>query len=987
MPVSFEPNRGQVGNPDVAFVGRSAGSTVWLSPGESVLRAGPGDSVLRMRLDGSNASPRVEGSDPLPGRATYARGADPSAWVTDVPSYAKVTEYGVYPGVDLVYHGTQQQLEYDLVVAPGADAGVVTLSMDGVTGLRVDEHGDLVGRLGGGDIRQGRPVAYQEVGGTRRPVAAAYVVTGGVVRFHVGPHDPKLPLVIDPLLYSKFVGGSSYDQAFAIGVDGAGNAYVTGNTQSADFPQVNGLGLTMTDNEDGFVYKLDPTGTTVLYSTFLGGDSNEEGRSIAVDATGNTYVTGFTQSSDFPTTPGAFDGAPRTVTGSTTNGSTTLTLTSGTFRADDAFRYVSGSSIAPGSRINSITNATSAELDTPATATASGVSVSLAPGHRADAFVTKLTSSGAISYSTYVGPAEESNAIAIDATGAAYVAGGSDFDTFPLVSAIQGPPSPGAFSFHPVVFKLNPTGSALVYSTYLGGTVYDLAKGLAVDSTGAAYVAGVTVSNDFPTTAGAYRTTAPGAPQNGDVFLTKLAPAGTSKVYSTYLGGSTGDDGNGFNNVKVAVDAAGSAYVAGGTTSTDFPTTPGAFQHANAGTSNAFVTKFNPAGSALVYSTYLGGTGTDADKPMGIALDGAGRVYVLGKTTSTNFPTASPVDGHLRGLSDSFITELNAAGSALVFSTYLGGTESVGEGSLGGVALDTAGNIYAAGAGGSTDFPAPAGKPRPVLTAGTDTDSFTVKLTRAPSPRPADFNGNGTTDLSVFRPANGGWYVQGQAGAVFGTSGDIPVPGDYNGDGITDIAVFRPSTGAWFVLGQPGAVFGTSGDIPVPGDYNGDGKTDIAVFRPSTGAWFVQGQPGAIFGTSGDIPVPGDYNADGRTDFAVYRPSTGAWYVQGQPGALWGASGDIPVPGDYNGDGKTDFAVYRPSTGGWYVLGQPGAAWGTPGDIPVPGDYNRDGITDFAVFRPSNGAWYVRGQAGGVYGASGDRPAPLPAAIRGFFFP
>ena len=212
-------------------------------------------------------------------------------------------------------------------------------------------------------------------------------------------------------------------------------------------------------------------------------------------------------------------------------------------------------------------------------------------------------------------------------------------------------------------------------------------------------------------------------------------------------------------------------------------------------------------------------------------------------------------------------------------------------------------------------------------------------------------------------------------------------PADFNGSGTTDLSVFRPSNGAWYVQNQSGAVFGTTGDIPVPGDYDGNGTTDFAVFRPGNGAWYVQNQSGAVFGTTGDIPVPGDYDGNGTTDFAVYRPSTGAWYIQGQPGAVFGAAGDIPVPGDYDGNGTTDIAVFRPSNGGWYILGQAGSVYGASGDIPVPGDYNGNGTTDLAVFRPSNGGWYILGQSGALFGGSGDRPLPLPSAIRQVFFP
>ncbi len=253
---------------------------------------------------------------------------------------------------------------------------------------------------------------------------------------------------------------------------------------------------------------------------------------------------------------------------------------------------------------------------------------------------------------------------------------------------------------------------------------------------------------------------------------------------------------------------------------------------------------------------------------------------------------------------------------------------------------------------------------------------------------PADFDGNGSTDVSVFRPSNGTWYVNGGATTTWGTSGDIPVPGNYTGTATTNVAVYRPgSAGTWYINGGPIVTWGTTGDIPVPGDYNGDGTTDIAVFRPNTGTWFVNGGAVTNFGTAGDIPVPGDYNGDGTTDIAVYRPSTGTWYVNGGGITNWGISGDVPVPGDYNGDGTTDIAVFRPSTGTWYVNGGAIVNWGTSGDIPEPGNYSGTATTDIAVYRPGTNTWFVRSGATTTWGTTDDIPLPLPAAIRMASFP
>ncbi len=276
------------------------------------------------------------------------------------------------------------------------------------------------------------------------------------------------------------------------------------------------------------------------------------------------------------------------------------------------------------------------------------------------------------------------------------------------------------------------------------------------------------------------------------------------------------------------------------------------------------------------------------------------------------------------------------------------------------------------------------------LTPACNAAGESVTVTAFPRRPPADFDGDGKTDVSVFRPGSSIWYIHGSGGVDtatnFGTSGDIPVPANYDNNATTDIAVFRPSTGTWIIQGSPAVNWGGAGDIPVPGDYDGNGTANVAVFRPSTGTWYIQGGASVVFGTNGDIPVPGDYDGNGTTDIAVFRPSTGTWYVRGGITVGFGTSGDIPVPGDYDGNGTTDIAVFRPSTGTWYVRNGITVAWATNGDIPVPGDYNGDGSIDTAVFRPSTGVWYVRAGATTNWGGAGDVPLPLPDAIRRFFF-
>ena len=248
----------------------------------------------------------------------------------------------------------------------------------------------------------------------------------------------------------------------------------------------------------------------------------------------------------------------------------------------------------------------------------------------------------------------------------------------------------------------------------------------------------------------------------------------------------------------------------------------------------------------------------------------------------------------------------------------------------------------------------------------------------------SDFDGDAVSDIAVYRPSTGRWFVRNQPSVVWGAVGDVPVAGDYNGDGVNDRAVYRPSTGVWYVENQGAVLWGAAGDIPVPGDYNGAATTQRAVYRPSTGTWYVEGKAPVAWGQPGDIPVPGDYNGDLVTDIAVYRVATGTWYVQGIAPLAWGAAGDVPVPGDYDGTGTTDFAVYRPSSGTWFIYGLAASVWGAAGDVPVPGDYNGDRRTDVAVYRPSTGMWFIQNQGSVAWGAAGDLPVPRPETLGDF---
>jgi hypothetical protein len=656
----------------VRFLSRGSGYGLYLTAGEAVLvlakpnpaakrdaQAQEAKSVtLRMSLVGANRKSLVNGLEELPGKANYFIGNDPAKWRTNVPTYAKVRYREVYAGIDLVYYGNQRQLEYDLVVSPGADPKRIVLGFKGADKLEIDAQGDLVLHTAGGAVRQRKPLVYQEVDGVRTEIEGNYIRKGAKrVGFEVAAYDRSQPLVIDPILaYSTYLGGGSADGGLAVAVDSDGNVYVTGATSSTNYPTTPGVfqasfgsGVAHT-----FVTKLNPTGSSLVYSTYLGGNDDDEGRGIAVDAAGNAYVTGKTRSKDFPTTAGAFQTIPQ---GGFFDAFVAKLDPTGSTLVYSTYLGGIGEDIGIGIAVNANGNAhvtgITGSTNFPTTAGAfqtTGTGV----------FVTKLDTTGsALAYSTFLGNSGEGWGIAVDADDNAYVTGtaGPGFPTTPgaFQPAYVNSGSQFYFVSHAFVTKLNPTGSALVYSTYLGGTGSEEARAIAVDSDDNAYVTGRAGSTDFPTTAGAFQPTI-GSPSHA--FVTKLNPIGSALVYSTYLGGGSFDRATG-----IAVDGVGNAYVTGETESTDFPTA-NAVQGKFAGIRDAFVTKINPTGTGLVFSTYLGGT--DFDQSLGIAVDAAGNAYVTGQTRSNDFPTTpgvfqpalAPGNGSSVAYTDVFVAKL-----------------------------------------------------------------------------------------------------------------------------------------------------------------------------------------------------------------------------------------------------------------------------------------------------------------------------------------
>lgn len=622
LPLAFESDV----DGDV-FRARGHGYAVGVSSQGAALSLRRGS--LSLRFLGAEGGTSIEGRELLPGKVNYCVGNDPARWRLGLPTFGRVRVAGVYAGVDVEYYGNPGRLEYDLLLSPGADPSAIRIELEGHDRLRIDDSGDLRIEVAGETLTQKKPVVFQEKAGRRTSVAGRYVIRDSrEIGFELGAYDTALALVIDPVVeYSTFLGGSAIDRGLKIAVDAAGSAYVCGTADSTNFPVGGGFDSSWNGGpSDAVVVKLNPAGTGLVYATYLGGNGEDRGGGLAVDAAGNVYVAGFTLSSNFPTTPGAFDTAP--------NG---------------------------------------------------GV----------DAYVAKLDSTGtALVYSTYLGGSliDVALDLAVDASGHAYVSGYTQSSNYPTTAGAFDTSFNG--NFDAFLARINPAGSALVYSTFLGGAVDEYAPCVAVDAGGHATVAGYTASPGFPTTPAALDTSFNG---NYDVFVTRLDPTGSFLVYSTFLGALGGDFG-----LALTLDAAGFAYVSGFTQSPSFPATAGAFDTSyNGGSTDAFLAKIDPAGSALSYSTFLGGAADDYGN--GLAVTASGDVYWAGYSGSSTFPvTPDALDATWNGSNDAVLLKINAAGSALLYSTFIGSSL---DDAAHAIAIDAFGTAYLTGDTRSPGWP------------------------------------------------------------------------------------------------------------------------------------------------------------------------------------------------------------------------------------------------------------------------------------------
>jgi len=934
------------GKGSAAFVARGRGYAVSVSAGDAVLSLAAGDGkapgpVVRMRvLDGD------PGARPVPdqrsaGTTNLLLGTDRERWLTGLTSYGRVRYEAVYPGIDLVYHGDQSALEYDFVVAPGADAARIGLRFDGVDGVAVDADGDLVLSTGAGPVRHRRPVLYQEVRNERRAVPGGYALDGERVGFRVGAYDSTRPLVIDPIVgFATYLGGGNDDRAEAIAVDAAGNAWVTGSTPSPVFPTTAGAFRAVGDDlalGDAFVTKFRPDGS-VVYSTYLGGnDGFDGGLAVDIDGEGDgaAFVTGVTTSTDLPVTPGALD------------------RTCGT----------------------------------------DGACNPEAPFGRPtrDAFVVKLDPSGSsLVYATYLGGSGAENGVvaggvlageqaglAVGPAGEAVVTGTTESADFPVTGGALQPAQRGASDVF--VAKLNTAGSALAFATYLGGSGADAAAAVAVEGSGVV-VTGTTASADFPVK-GALQPVLAGTT---DAFVAKLDADGTALAYATYLGGGGFEVGSG-----VAVDRDGAAYVAGSTSSAGIATA-GAYDttcgsdgtcDAKPARSDAFVAKFDRLGSQLVWATYLGGSGSDAATAVDVweAPGGGTHTVVTGQTTSADLPLQSPIQARYGGAGpgstgDAFVAELAPGGGALVHATYLGGVQD-DEGV--GVGTDAAGNTYVAGSTTSADFPTmDAFQPGP--SGGLKgLDAIVAKLVRSDPSLPTVTgveppSGPARTETTVVITGTG------LAGATEVHFGDVPaavvrtdpagavtVTAPALAAGPVDVRVtvpgarsarspfarFHYAEGAWRTTGgstvrhrlRHSATQLLDGTVLVAGgctgssvDACGPARISAELFDPRLGTWAATAETmlGARLGHTatrlpdGRVLVVGGRRNAPVADAELYDPARRTWRPappmttprEGHTATSLGDGSVLVVGGDIDGRSAER---YHPGTGTWGAVAPP----------------------------------------------------------------
>ena len=721
-----------------------------------------GTDIITLTYPGSDAvEPRGIGL--LPHRTNYFVG-DPSAWAAGVSNYASITYQDLWPGIDLSYRFSEEGLKYEFHVDPFVQESQVRIAVEGATVLC--QSSSLSLDTGNGRLVDGGLIAYHQE--SKEELPARFLVDGDAITFRIEGRDPSQGLVIDPLVYSTYIGGSGYDFCHGIVADASGNAYLTGWTESTDLPVVNPVQSAKGGGSDIFILKFDAAGSALMYSTYLGGSGEDSAMDIAIDADGCAYVTGYTNSTDLPTSSpvqGTYGGGDYDAF--------VLKLSS-TGNALIYSTYIGGGDYDDGRGI---------EVDATGAACVAGYTWStdfptaspLQGANRGDydAFVLKLNPSGsALLYSTYIGGGDWDFAldVSLDDDGDAHITGGTYSTNFPTKSAYQVALAGVCDIF---ALELSSDGTAIVHSTYVGGGGYDCGQAIAVDGAGNEYLSGYSESTDFPVSLGSFQGTHAGGE---DAVAFKLNAPGNSLAYSTFIGGA------GYDVVlNMAVDGLGTAYLIGHTNSTDFPTSR-PFQSTNSGDYDAFVARLGATGTSLLFSSYLGGG--DYDSGYDIFVDTSGRAYLTGGTYSLDFPCLDPLQGNYAGGCDGFMLKLDLNGSALKFSSFVGGNA---EDQCQGMNLDPDGNVYVSGLTYSNDFPVQG--PFQAVNGGNG-DAFVLKFGPAGGLIYSTYVGGNDYDnaFDLVVDAAGNAYV---TGLTYSTDFPTASPRQPNLGGETDAFVLK----------------------------------------------------------------------------------------------------------------------------------------------------------------------------------------------------
>ena len=938
IPLAFERNVGQT-DAEVLFLARGAGYGIFLTASEAVLSlpSKPGSAkastqagaptVVRMSLLGASTEPVVDGAGLQQGKSHYYYGSTPNQWQRDVERYDRVRYRDVYPGIDMVYYGKQQQLEYDFVVAPGRNPGRINVQFSGVDGLRLDPDGNLILETASGTLTQQKPVLYQQVDGRRQPIRGGYKLLGdNRVGFEVAAYDAAKPLIIDPVLgYSSYFGGSGDDGIASLAADDAGNLYAIGTTASLNFPLKSAIQSSNGGSGDVFIAKFNADGNALVYSTFMGGSNADSGTGVVADNDGNAYITGHTKSTNFPVanalqTTHAADGGLEDAFVARLDGTGALVFST----------YLGGS----GADLSAAIALDPSRNLYVAGSTESGNfpgAASLDPslGGAKDGFLAKLPPSGdGLVFSTYLGGAgaDQINGMSVDPSsarvGAIYLTGETSSTDFPVTAgtAIQAASAGGADAF---VMVLSPVAAApyieLSFGTYFGSANADAGEDIDLDPDGNAIVVGHTQATEaapFPTANPAQAESAGGI----DGFVAKITLGSTPALtYSTYLGGSDEDRLEG-----VAVDEFGTAYVVGVTDSTDLIGTSSAYglQHANGGAFDAMSARYSDEGERF-WASYLGGSGNE--QGVAIALYGSSSIFLGGSTTSTNFSTLLPFKSSNAGGADAFVTRYGIR-SMRTNARNLNGdrTDDVLWRNS-----STGSNVVWRSASG---------------TAITELSSVVVGQWKLVGT--GDFDGNTSADI-LWRNTTTGENLVWPAGAsasrfklrtVSNQNWQVAGVGDFNFDRRSDILWRNGSTGAnvvWlsgnFATQHPiSSVTNTAWKVAGLGDFNGDFVSDILWRNSSTGAnalWLsgdssTQQQIIDVTSLSWQIAGIGDFHGDGKSDLLWWNPTTGHNVIW--RGADYSRQTSLPkvnlqfevgAVGDYNGDGRSDILWRNPTTG------------------------------------------------------------------------